>query len=109
MTLVNYGFPRKFFTTYTNSGVELYFVSIGSDTAAKNFMYDAWVSFSTPSSGIGNLQTDMNQVMANGQTVIYGFQCDGYSKTWDYTTKTGTPEAPVDRWIHSSAYCSQRG
>jgi hypothetical protein len=71
-------------------------------------MYDAWVSFSTPSSGIGNLQTDMNQVMANGQTVIYGFQCDGYSKTWDYTTNRGTPQVPVDSWIHSSAYCNPR-
>lgn len=108
MTLVNYGFTRKFYTTYKNSGAELYFVTFGSDTVAKNFMYDAWVSFSTPSSGVGNLQTDMNQVMANGETVIYGFQCNGYEKTWDYTTNAGTPAQPIDRWVHSTAFCNPR-
>jgi hypothetical protein len=108
MSLVNYGFTRKFFTTYANSGAQLYFVAIGSDVVSKNFIYDAWVSFSTPSSGIGNLQMDMNQVMTNGQTVIYGFQCDGYTETWDYTTNGGTPEKPVDSWSHSAAYCNPR-
>jgi hypothetical protein len=49
---------------------------------------------------------DMNQVMANGQTVIYGFQCDGWSGTWDYTANTGTPVKFVDTWIHSKAPCN---
>jgi hypothetical protein len=56
-------------------------------------------------SNVANLEMDMNQVMANGQTVIYGFQCDGYSKTWDYTTNTGTPENPVDNWLKSDQAC----
>jgi hypothetical protein len=57
-------------------------------------------------SNIANLEMDMNQVLANGQTVIYGVQCDGYSGTWDYTTNAGTPQSPVDQWLHSNAPCN---
>ena len=51
---------------------------------------------------------DMNQVTANGQTVIYGVQCDGYAGTWDYTENTGTPTAYVDHWVNSSVACNPR-
>jgi hypothetical protein len=47
--------------------------------------------------------------MANGQTVIFGFQCDGYSGTWDYTVNAGTPQNPNDQWRHSAAGCNPRG
>jgi hypothetical protein len=46
--------------------------------------------------------------MANGQTVIFGVQCDGYSGTWDYTANEGTPENPSDVWLHSTASCNPR-
>ena len=59
----------------------------------------------SPSGDIANLEMDMNQVMANGQTVIFGFQCDGYSGTWDYTANEGTPQNPSDQWLHSNAAC----
>jgi hypothetical protein len=54
---------------------------------------------------VANLELDMNQVIANGQTIIYGFQCDGYTHTWDYTQNVGTPESPNDQWLHSAAPC----
>jgi hypothetical protein len=38
--------------------------------------------------------------------VIFGFQCDGWSGTWDYTENAGTPTAFVDRWVNSSAACN---
>jgi hypothetical protein len=41
---------------------------------------------------------DSNQVAANGQTVIYAFQCDGYAKTWDYS-------GPGAHWVRSNQYC----
>jgi hypothetical protein len=50
----------------------------------------------------------MNQVMSNGQTVIYGFQCDGYSGTWDYSKNAGTPQKPSGEWVHSKAACNPR-
>ena len=100
------GQTRQFDSTYTNSGGERYYVSFGADTTATNFFYDVWVYLPATNPDIANLEFDMNQTMANGQTVIYGFQCDGYSNTWDYTENAGTPTVPVDRWVHSSASCN---
>lgn len=100
------GSARSFNTTYTNFGGERYHASFGTDPTATNFLYDAWVYVASPSDGIANLEFDMNQVLANGQTVIYGFQCDGYSSTWDYTENSGSPAAYVDHWLHSTAACN---
>lgn len=100
------GNAREFDSTYTDYAGERYYVSFGADTSAQNFFYDAWVYLPAAPTDIANLEFDMNQVMANGQTVIYGFQCDGYSSTWDYTENAGTPEAPVDHWVKSSQSCN---
>ena len=64
------GTARQFVTTYNNSGAERYHVVFGADTAAMNFLYDGWVYLAAPSDDIANLELDMNQVMANGQTVV---------------------------------------
>ncbi len=93
-------------TDYTGSSAERYYVSFGQDTAATHFLYDAWVYLDGSVSDVANLEMDVNQVMANGQTVIFGFQCDGYSKTWDYTTNAGTPENYVDQWLKSDQACN---
>ncbi|KAA6457604.1 hypothetical protein DYQ86_22540 [Acidobacteria bacterium AB60] len=102
------GMARSFTTSYTNYGGERYHVAFATDPSATNFLYDAWVYVASPSDGIANLEFDMNQVLANGQTVIFGFQCDGYSGTWDYTENAGSPTAYVDRWLHSAAACNPR-
>lgn len=102
------GSARKFATTFTNSGGERYDASFGDDTTSMNFIYDAYVYLARPSSGIANLEFDLNQVTDNGQTVIYGFQCDGWTGTWDYTANLGTPADPVDVWVHSSQACNPR-
>ena len=102
------GSAREFVSTYTSGGGVRYWVSFGDDTTVTNFFYDGWVYFTNSATDIGNLEMDMNQVMANGQTVIYGVQCDGYSGTWDYTENLGTPEAPKGHWAHSKAACNPR-
>lgn len=102
------GSSRHFATTYTYYGGHRYTVSFGNDTTAQNFLYDAWLYISGSNTGIANIEMDLNQVMANGQTVIFGFQCDGWSGTWDYTANTGTPTSPNDQWIKSSAPCNPR-
>jgi hypothetical protein len=56
-------------------------------------------------SNVANVEMDLNQVMVNGQTVIFGVQCDGWSGTWDYTLNTGTQTNPVDTWEHSNVPC----
>jgi len=38
-------------------------------------------------------------VMANGDTVIYAFQCSGYSKKWEYSGAGAT-------WVASSQSCN---
>jgi len=102
------GSTRRFVTNFSNSGDERYSVSFGDDTTSTNFLYDAFVYLDGSSSKIANIEMDLNQVMANGQTVIFGFQCDGYSNTWDYTANHGTPSNPVDVWVHTSNYCNPR-
>ncbi len=102
------GNAREFTTSYSNSGDERYYTLFGADTEAANFLYDAWIYVASPSTDVANLEMDMNQVMANGQTVIFGVQCDGYSGTWDYTANQGTPQNPSDVWLHSTASCNPR-
>jgi hypothetical protein len=102
------GSSRKFVTTFSGSGGELYHVTYGDDTTSTNFFYDGWVYISGSASNLGNIEMDMNQVMENGQTVIYGFQCDGWEGTWDYTENAGSPTSPKDTWVHSKAACNPR-
>lgn len=100
------GKTRQFSTTTTNYGGERYDVTFGADTSASNFLYDGWFYITSSGSNIANLELDMNQVLANGQTIIYGFQCDGWNGTWDYTANAGTPENYYDVWIQSAARCN---
>src|SRR5579871_4759373 len=100
------GTAREFLTTYTNYGGERYSIDIGSDTTSTNFLFDTRIYLASPNADIANVELDLNQVMANGQTVIFGFQCDGWSGTWDYTVNAGTPQQPVDRWMHSTQVCN---
>jgi len=100
------GNALEFNTTYSYYGGELYYASFGDDTTSSNFVYDGWVYLDNSSGSIANLEMDMNQVLSNGETVIFGFQCDGWNRTWDYTENAGTPTAPVDRWVQSSAACN---
>jgi len=102
------GTARQFVTTFSASAGERYDVSFGADITPTNFLYDGWVYFAGSLSTVANLEMDMNQVTANGQTVIYGVQCDGYSGTWDYTVNAGNPWAPKDQWWHTSAHCNPR-
>jgi len=112
MSLINSpsrsGNARKFVSTSANYGGERYNVSFGDDTESLNFLYDGWIYIPSPSSTIANLEMDMNQTMANGQTAIFGFQCDGWNGTWDYTENAGSPSKPVDKWIHSKQGCNPR-
>lgn len=102
------GYTRKFSMSYQNAAGERYWAAFGADTRAHNFLYDVQIYLDSTASDIANIEMDMNQVIANGQTVIYGFQCDGYAETWDYTTNEGTPEVPIDQWRHTAIPCNPR-
>lgn len=97
-----YGSARKFYTTFTNNGTERYSVSFSDNTSAKNIFYDAWVYLTSSNSKIGNLEFDINQTMDNGQTVMAGFQCDGWTGHWAYTVNTGSAGSPRPHWVSKS-------
>jgi hypothetical protein len=99
------GQAAKFSTTFQDWGGEIYDKSWANDAEAQNFLYDNWVWIEAGSI-LGNLEMDNNQVMSNGWTVIYAFQCAGDHGTWDYSANVGTPERPNVDWIHSNQYCN---
>jgi hypothetical protein len=100
------GAARHFATTYSNYGGERYSVSFNDDTSAHNFEMDLWVYLQSPSTGVHILELDLNQVTSNGQTVLYGFQCNGWSSTWDFSTNAGSASSPKPHWVNTSAYCN---
>jgi Chitobiase/beta-hexosaminidase C-terminal domain len=99
------GQAEQFYTTFTGSGGELYSLTYGNDSAPQNFVYDAqvWIDEGTQ---IANLEMDNNQVIPNGDTVIYAFQCSGNANVWEYSSNAGTPTAPVVKWLRSTAPCN---
>jgi hypothetical protein len=102
------GSSREFVTHFSGNGGERYSVSFGDNTSSTNFFYDGWIYLASSASNIANLELDLYQVMPNGQTVIMGVQCDGYTGTWDYTENLGSATHPSGHWAHSSAACNPR-
>jgi hypothetical protein len=99
------GSAREFASTLSNYAGQRYSSQIGDDNTSHNFLYDTWVYVAGNADGFKNLEFDLNQTMQNGQTALMGFQCDGWSGTWDYTVNAGSPTRPVDKWVHSDAHC----
>lgn len=100
------GSARLFANVLDDFGGERYSSQFSDDTGAENFVYDTQVYIANDSNGFNNLEFDLNQTMSNGETVIMGFQCDTWTKTWDYTVNGGSPDSPWDTWQHSSSYCN---
>jgi len=100
------GSARKFSTTYKNYGAMRYSIAFGDNRTSTNFMYDAWVYLNSSYTNIANLEMDLNQTMPNGQTVIFGIQCNSSAGKWDYTQNLGTASNPKGTWTHSSAPCN---
>src|SRR6266702_823545 len=98
------GSARQHSVTFTGYGGERYHSRIGADPAATHFIYDVQVMLANPSA-VANIEMDMYHVLDNGDTVIYGVQCDGWQGTWDYTLNTGTRTNPIDTWVHSNIPC----
>ena len=100
------GTARKFAMAYKYFGGQRYSISFGDDEAAANFILDTWVYLPAGDTGLKNLELDMNQVISNGATVLYGMQCDGWTGTWDVSINKGTTTKPWNTWTHTSAPCN---
>ena len=87
--------------TYSSHGGERWDVSFDNNPTAMNFALDTYVYIADPAQ-VQNLELDLNQVMSNGQTVLYGTQCSSISKTWEYSYVSGG--AP--HWKSSNVACN---
>jgi hypothetical protein len=99
------GKAGEFDTSFSNYGGVLYSVTYDNDAAAANFVYDVQVWIEA-GSNIGNLEMDNNQVISNGNTMIYSFQCSGNSNLWEFGENSGTPSSSSAKWVKSSASCN---
>lgn len=97
-----YGGTRKFQSSFSSSGDERFSAQFSDDVNSHNFFYDGWVYFTSSASKLGNLELDVNQVMANGETVLVGVQCDGYTGHWAYTVNTGSASSVRPKWYSKS-------
>lgn len=104
-----YGNTRRYESSFSNNGDERFSKSFADDVDAENFFYDTWIYLDSSGSNIGNLEFDVNQVMADGKTVLVGIQCDGYTGRWAYTVNTGSASDVKPRWYSKSgASCDPR-
>ncbi len=95
---------REFSAAYSQHGGEIYHLSFARDTTATHFIYDTNLYMVDPTQ-IANVEMDMNQVMADGRTVIFGTQCSSYSKTWEFTTRSSNGR---DQWNASNLPCNPK-
>jgi hypothetical protein len=79
-----YDDAREFYMTYSGRGGERWHNSFRNDSTSTHFAFDTYVYVENPDQ-LANLELDLNQVMSNGQTVIFGTQCSTYSGTWEWT------------------------
>jgi hypothetical protein len=99
----SYDDARKFYMTYTRRAGQRWHLSFAKDASKTHFVYDTYVYITNPSQ-LANIELDVNQVISNGKTVIYGVQCSTYSKTWEYTVYTGG----YSHWKSSNLGCNPR-
>jgi hypothetical protein len=98
---VDRGGSQEFNVSYADYGGENYHLVFGQDENATRFVYDTYVYLSDPTQ-VANLELDVNQVLANGETVIFATQCSRYSGTWEYTVvSNGKPQ-----WKASNIACN---
>jgi hypothetical protein len=97
-----YGTARRYETSFSNSGDERFSLNFSDDVNSKNFFYDAWVYLTSSANQLGNLEMDVNQVMADGKTVLVGVQCDGYTGHWAYTVNKGSASNVKPSWVSKS-------
>lgn len=99
------GSAREFHVSYWRHGGERYSLTFDHDTRPTHFIYDAYVYLDNPSQ-VRNVEMDMNQVIANGKTVIFGTQCSAGSGTWEFTTAVKRKGRKSPIWHRSNLSCN---
>lgn len=98
------GQARRFDVSWSANGGERCSTPLGVlDTTSTYYTYDVWW-YITDLSHVNNLEFDLNQVLPNRETIIYGTQCSFRLGRWKYTTREGGKA----RWNTSNPTCSRR-
>ena len=97
-----YGSARQFVTKFKGNGGERYSLVLSDDVDDQNFFYDGWVYLTSSSRDLANLEFDINQTMPDGQTVLTGVQCSGWSGAWEYTANLGSASNPQPAWVKAN-------
>ncbi len=94
---------REFKVSYSDKAGERYSLTFDHNTEVTHFVYDTYIYLEEPSE-VENVELDMNQVISDGKTVIFAFQCSGNSGSWEYSTISGTSP----KWHATSLSCSPK-
>ncbi len=98
-----YDEARELYMTYSDRAGERWSLNVVKDAAATHFVLDIYVLLPHPSEVL-NLEMDINQVTANGETIILGTQCAGTIGKWESAYTAGK----LDHWWASSIKCDPR-
>jgi hypothetical protein len=96
-----YDDARKFYMTYSDQAGERWSNTFAKDTESNYFVLDTYVLLPNPSE-LKNLELDINQVIANGETIILSTQCSGEIGQWEYGDSVGKH----DHWKSSGIKCN---
>ena len=107
VTAPPYDDARQLYMTYSDRGGERFSLSFGKSTSVTHFIYYAYIYFVDPSQ-TQNVEMDINQVMSNGQTVIFGTQCSSDSGTWEYATVITDDGDRKSHWNASNIPCNPK-
>ncbi len=91
---------RLFSMDYSKRAGERWSNSFANDTTATQFVLDVYVLMPDPTQ-IQNLELDINQVAANGKTVLMTTQCSANSNRWEYGETIGH----TNHWLVSNVPC----
>jgi hypothetical protein len=97
-----YDDARKFTMTYTDHAGERWADGFAFDTEATHFVLDTYIYLPNPSE-IWNLELDVDQVLANGETIILSTQCSGVHGRWSYGY---TVDGRLDHWWNTNLKCN---
>lgn len=97
-----YDDARMFSMTYTDHGGERWANGFAFDKEATHFVLDTYIYLPNPSE-IWNLELDVNQVLANGETILLSTQCSGVNGRWSYGY---TVDGRIDHWWNTNLKCN---
>ena len=96
-----YDEAREFYMTYSNQAGERWSNQFAKDSTSTHFVLDTYVYLPNPSE-VKNLELDINQVIANGETIILSTQCSGETGSWEYGDTVGRH----DHWKSTKIKCN---